>query len=166
MSAPFDDTNPDLQVAAQVNAALFPVTRFRVGYDMQEVDRFLARIGEDLTSGDPRIQAQEVADKRFKPVRMRDGYGVNEVDDLLDQVANHLRVMGRADAAAATRATAEVRHPAGAHPAEWDRPSLLTVDPQTGVTAQMSWPRRALLLVIALGVVFATVYGVTSGLGG
>ena len=42
-------------------------------------------------STDRELVVQEITDVRFTPVRMREGYHLDEVDDLLDQVVSALR---------------------------------------------------------------------------
>ena len=78
---------PDDIVLAQ-----FATTRFRPGYDPDEVDRLLDEVVATMRahasgadpSGLPR--ASDLASVFFTQTRFRDGYETSEVDDLLDRV--------------------------------------------------------------------------------
>lgn len=65
------------------NARFTPV-RMQEGYDMGEVDRFLDRLCERLSAGEP--IAGFVARARFTPTKIREGYAMGDVDDFLDRV--------------------------------------------------------------------------------
>ena len=62
----------------------------REGYDVEEVDAFVARLESALGRQPPAITAEEVAAQRFAPVRLRRGYDMADVDDFLDKVTAEL----------------------------------------------------------------------------
>jgi len=62
----------------------------REGYDVHEVDTFVARLEAALGHRPPAITAEEVSAQRFTPVRLREGYDMAEVDEFLDKVAAEL----------------------------------------------------------------------------
>ncbi|WP_082495086.1 DivIVA domain-containing protein [Cellulomonas sp. Leaf334] len=74
----------------------FAATKFREGYDQDEVDRFLDRVTVTLrgleggeTTGDA-VTADEVGAVRFHATKFREGYDQDEVDDFLDRVRERL----------------------------------------------------------------------------
>ncbi len=86
----------------------FMPTKFRNGYDQQEVDDLLARIQVTLTvvEGSPvpttgplatakPLRAADVKSARFRATKWREGYDQDQVDDFLDDVVNELRRLGR-----------------------------------------------------------------------
>jgi DivIVA domain-containing protein len=78
----------------------FRTVALRQGYSQREVDEFLAKVatavlapsGPDSedASTDPRYKLIE--DVRFTPTRLRDGYEMDDVDALLDQLQAALRM--------------------------------------------------------------------------
>lgn len=64
----------------------FTPTRFRAGYDVTEVDDFLDRCDQALSSGDGSVTAQSVLEMRFNPTQFQEGYDMDEVDAFLDDV--------------------------------------------------------------------------------
>ena len=69
--------------------ARFALVRMREGYDVAEVDAFVARVRDGhVTSADAR-------NARFTPVRLRQGYDMGEVDDYVDGLAAQLSAAGR-----------------------------------------------------------------------
>lgn len=71
----------------------FRATKFDVGYDQAEVDRFLDTAQEalqKLESGaapaESPLSARSVADVRFTQTRFREGYAAKDVDDFLDRL--------------------------------------------------------------------------------
>lgn len=78
-----------------ITNAAFDVDRFSNGYDMAEVDEFLAAVALDVDAleGAPdrfaarRRIVETVRGARFAPTRYRDGYLQTEVDALLDRIA-------------------------------------------------------------------------------
>ena len=82
--------------AAEVLNAKFAATKFREGYDQDEVDDFLDRVVTTLRareSGTAVAEAVTVADlavRRFTTTKFREGYDMEDVDRLLDQVQQTL----------------------------------------------------------------------------
>jgi DivIVA domain-containing protein len=72
-------------LSERISTATFATTKFRPGYDKEEVDNFLDELIADLDRGGRLHQAQ-VRDAKFTLTRLRPGYTVQEVDDLLDEV--------------------------------------------------------------------------------
>lgn len=89
--------------AEAVRLRRFTPVRFRAGYDMAEVDQLLDEVqaelqrsvdergrscrGCDASAGsEHRLSAADVQEKRFTPVRFREGYDMDEVDLFLDDV--------------------------------------------------------------------------------
>lgn len=70
----------------------FSTTRFKEGYDIAEVDKFLRRIEAGEAS------AEDIRTVTFSTVRFRSGYDTDEVDDYLDRV---IRQMGSSPTAPA-----------------------------------------------------------------
>jgi DivIVA domain-containing protein len=83
--------------AAAVGSTPFTKTRFREGYDMRDVDRFLTTARRNLlfyegsTSEQPSLSAADVVGVRFLPTRYRGGYDQDQVDTLLDQIVETLQ---------------------------------------------------------------------------
>lgn len=65
----------------------FTTVRLREGYNIDEVDAFLAEMDRALSG---RLPDQALADRmtnaRFTPVRLRRGYDMEEVDQHLDDL--------------------------------------------------------------------------------
>ncbi len=86
-----------VMTADEVEAARFTQTRFREGYDLGEVDAFLARCAATIRGkeGGPQptdpVSAEDVVAVRFRPTKFREGYDQDQVDDLLDRVVATLR---------------------------------------------------------------------------
>ena len=82
--------------AAEVLNKKFSATKFREGYDQDEVDAFLDRVAvtlQEMERGEstPRaVTAQAVGDVKFKATKFREGYDQDEVDDFLDLVRERL----------------------------------------------------------------------------
>lgn len=69
----------------------FDTVRAVVGYDIDEVDRFLAEVETALRHDPPLITAEQVQRIRFSPVRLRTGYAMGQVDAYLDRLEASLR---------------------------------------------------------------------------
>lgn len=93
--------------AADVRAARFTATKFRSGYEMVEVDALLARAARTLdhleqgltveSDGTPLLTPDDLLHARFSPTELTEGYFVDEVDDLLDEIIATLNTyIGRA----------------------------------------------------------------------
>ena len=82
--------------AADVLNHKFSATKFREGYDQDEVDAFLDRVSVTLQgiergeSTPGAVTPQEVGDVKFKATKFREGYDQDEVDDFLDLVRERL----------------------------------------------------------------------------
>ncbi len=89
--------------ADEVEGVVFAESRFREGYDMQEVDAFLERCVASIrwVEGGPRpadlLTPDEVMNQRFAQTKFRAGYDQSEVDDLLDRVVSALRATPAAE---------------------------------------------------------------------
>lgn len=83
-------SNPAAKVLlGPTDGARFTLVRLREGYDIAEVDAFVAQIGTgSVTSADARHV-------RFTPVRLRQGYDMGEVDGYVDGIAAELSAGGR-----------------------------------------------------------------------
>ena len=74
----------------------FRPTKFREGYDQDEVDDFLDRVSRTLGAletgqvTDGAVTADEVATVRFQPTKFREGYDQVQVDQFLDVVRRRL----------------------------------------------------------------------------
>lgn len=83
--------------ADEVEATAFVQTKFREGYDPEEVDAFLVRCVASIRwiEGAPRpaepVTAEQVVQQRFSQTKFRAGYDQDQVDDLLDRVTATLR---------------------------------------------------------------------------
>ncbi|MGP7959408.1 DivIVA domain-containing protein [Sanguibacter sp. A247] len=94
--------------AADVRSARFTATKFRSGYEIVEVDEFLARSARTLehleqgltveADGTPLLTPADLLGARFSPTHLTEGYFVDEVDDLLDGIIDALNTyIGRAE---------------------------------------------------------------------
>lgn len=63
----------------------FRRTLWRTGYSVEEVDAFIAEVEIALFSPDPRVNASDVARRRFSEVRRKPGYDIEEVDRYLEE---------------------------------------------------------------------------------
>lgn len=77
--------------ALRARAAAFPQTSFREGYDIDQVDAYVAQLAAVLDGSSPPVTADEVLHARFGYTKFRAGYDQDAVDDLLDEVATTLR---------------------------------------------------------------------------
>lgn len=65
----------------------FTTSRFREGYDPEDVDAFLERLFAAVEGRGPALAPEELRSIAFTPVRLRPGYAVEEVDAFLEQAA-------------------------------------------------------------------------------
>jgi DivIVA domain-containing protein len=84
--------------AEDVIATRFTPTRFRDGYDQDQVDDLLDRITATFAAveqgrGPGPLSADEVVAARFQPTKFREGYDQDQVDAFLDQVVVALRAV-------------------------------------------------------------------------
>lgn len=84
--------------AQQVLNTKFSATKFREGYDVEQVDDYLDRVMATLTAyeagdrpGRGLLTAAEAQGARFSATKWREGYDVTEVDDLIDSIISTLR---------------------------------------------------------------------------
>lgn len=79
--------------ADDVLNAKFQTTKFRDGYDQDEVDSFLDRVVDTLAAkpGTQPVTVAQVESVRFTATKFRDGYDQDQVDNFLDQVVEALR---------------------------------------------------------------------------
>ncbi len=85
--------------SSELDSVVITPTKFREGYDPQEVDDFLARVRATFvahengtsTVGSSSLLAVDVVNQRFQPTKFRAGYDQDEIDDLLDRVVAALR---------------------------------------------------------------------------
>ncbi|PRX95529.1 DivIVA domain-containing protein [Allonocardiopsis opalescens] len=88
------------ELSDRVERSQFPTTRFREGYDEQDVDTFLDRVVRTLRGTDPQpLNAAQVRATRFSTTRLRPGYDTAAVDALLEEVAAALERHERGGAA-------------------------------------------------------------------
>ena len=91
---------PGALTANEVLDQKFQATKFREGYDQDQVDDFLDAVaatlrahehGETVTAkGAPLLKARDVRAAIMKPVKYREGYDPRDVDPLLDRVVSTL----------------------------------------------------------------------------
>ncbi|MBO1752047.1 DivIVA domain-containing protein [Actinotalea sp. BY-33] len=90
--------------AAEVRSARFTPTKFREGYEPEQVDALMARVAAGLdaaaTGEAPGVTAEDVLNARFKATKFTEGYDQDQVDDFLDRVVASLRAGEGAGAAA------------------------------------------------------------------
>ena len=99
--------------AEEVVSKRFQPTKFREGYDQDEVDDLLDRairefqrlqdenerlqlkkvnpLSEPAFIAEPILTAEQVVKQKFPPTRFREGYSQDEVDDFLDKIVVGLR---------------------------------------------------------------------------
>jgi DivIVA domain-containing protein len=82
--------------SAAVLEARFTVTRFREGYDQDEVTAFLQRAQAALAAwergtGAPGLTGDDVVNQRFTPTKFDNGFDQDEVDAFLDRIVVALR---------------------------------------------------------------------------
>nr|MBP1191245.1 DivIVA domain-containing protein [Frigoribacterium sp. PvP032] len=86
--------------AEDVQAKRFSPVKFREGYDMADVDAFLARVQSVMAADDegrtgaPDMMPEDVVNARFTPTKFREGYHQDQVDDFLDEIVADLHRRG------------------------------------------------------------------------
>jgi DivIVA domain-containing protein len=125
--------------AEDVLATTFTTTKFRGGYDIEEVDDFLDRIAGTLATLEgtkaattPLLSAKDVLAQQFATVKLREGYTVKDVDDFLDRIAAQLNEY--AQKAVATGALPAVTPNDAPTPALAEASSRGSVGSSTGLT--------------------------------
>lgn len=78
-------------LAKDVAQKRFRPTKWREGYDTDEVDAFLDEVQATLTAAEegrsgPGVTPEAVVATRFTPTRFRSGYDQDDVDDFLDEI--------------------------------------------------------------------------------
>jgi DivIVA domain-containing protein len=84
--------------AQQVLDTTFTATKFRAGYDVEQVDIYLDDVSATLKAyeaggrpGTGLLTSVEARDARFAATKWREGYDVTEVDDLMDSIVSTLQ---------------------------------------------------------------------------
>lgn len=99
--------------AEEIVAKRFMPTKFKEGYDQDQVDALLDRVVQELlrlreenerlelkkanprsepvSVGDPIITAEQLVSQKFSATRLREGYSQDNVDDFLAKVVQGLR---------------------------------------------------------------------------
>lgn len=80
--------------ADDVRNVRFSSTKFREGYNQDDVDDFLDRVEAHLrgtTSSAEPLTAEDVVNQRFRGTKFQSGYDQDEVDDFLDRIVTELR---------------------------------------------------------------------------
>ncbi|MGW6003813.1 DivIVA domain-containing protein [Oerskovia enterophila] len=84
--------------AQQVLDTTFTATKFREGYDVEQVDIYLDDVSATLKAyeaggrpGTGLLTSVEARDARFAATKWREGYDVTEVDDLIDSIVSTLQ---------------------------------------------------------------------------
>jgi DivIVA domain-containing protein len=70
-----------------IQSSQFTGTRMRPGYDVRDVDVFLARVVAGLRGTVPPVSARDVRESKFRTVRFSPGYDEREVDAFLGRLA-------------------------------------------------------------------------------
>ena len=79
--------------AVDARTATFERVRWREGYDIEQVDEFLALVGDVLERSPGALTPQDVDAKRFAATKFREGYDQDQVDAFLDRVVDTLKVL-------------------------------------------------------------------------
>ncbi|MFD6093900.1 DivIVA domain-containing protein [Oerskovia sp. NPDC060338] len=84
--------------AQQVLDTTFTATKFREGYDVEQVDIYLDDVSATLKAyeaggrpGPGLLTSVEARSVRFSPTKWREGYDVTEVDELIDAIVSTLQ---------------------------------------------------------------------------
>lgn len=84
--------------AQQVLDTTFTATKFREGYDVEQVDIYLDDVSATLKAyeaggrpGPGLLTSVEARSARFSATKWREGYDVTEVDDLIDAIVGTLQ---------------------------------------------------------------------------
>ncbi|OCI33141.1 DivIVA domain-containing protein [Oerskovia enterophila] len=84
--------------AQQVLDTTFTATKFREGYDVEQVDIYLDDVSATLKAyeaggrpGPGLLTSVEARGARFSATKWREGYDVTEVDDLIDSIVGTLQ---------------------------------------------------------------------------
>lgn len=84
-------------LSGDITKKKFATTKWREGYQMDQVDALLERVRATLIGYEHRrrptdaITATEVAESRFIRTKFRSGYDQDQVDDFLDELVAALR---------------------------------------------------------------------------
>lgn len=77
-----------------IQDARFEVTRFREGYDMEEVDRLLDEVSSVVGQDDPEeisLLSNMISNAKFQVTKFREGYDMVQVDDFLDALTEQAK---------------------------------------------------------------------------
>ncbi|MEV7962477.1 DivIVA domain-containing protein [Oerskovia paurometabola] len=104
--------------AQQVLDTTFTATKFREGYDVEQVDIYLDDVSATLKAyeaggrpGTGLLTSATAGEVRFAATKWREGYDVTEVDDLIDAIVGTLRSY---ESRTVPTAPPAVPHPGGA----------------------------------------------------
>ena len=81
-----------------VDRVSFAEVKFREGYDLEEVDAFVAAIRASIAAGPNAsgvLGSADVNRVRFQPTKFRAGYHQDQVDAFLEKAEDTLRTFGR-----------------------------------------------------------------------
>lgn len=78
-------------LAEQALQQKFRITRFKAGYDLDQVDELLDEVALALREGaEPGQIVQSLMAARLRQTRWRDGYRIDDVDGFLDRLVRSL----------------------------------------------------------------------------
>ncbi len=99
------------ELIREIQSTRFQIVRFREGYEMSDVDRFLNELSAKVAQGV--ASPADIDAARFRPVRLREGYDMDWVDATLDNLRARLSTT---PSAAAPPAAAPAVPPSAATP--------------------------------------------------
>jgi len=148
--------------SADLLDARFTVTRFREGYDQDEVTTFLQRASAALAAweggtGAPGLTGDEVVRHRFATTKFDNGFDQDEVDALLDRVTGALREHAAAPPTVAF--TLPVAAPAAPAVPVWDAAPVEA--PPVAEPAQVAEPVEAPPTLVKASVIPDTTFSKT-----
>ncbi|QIK62143.1 DivIVA domain-containing protein [Leucobacter viscericola] len=85
-------TQERTDLANKVINSRFATTKFKAGYDLNDVDDFLDTVARQLRD-EPRAEviAKTIKNAAFRQTKWRDGYNSEQVDRFLDELVKTLR---------------------------------------------------------------------------
>lgn len=79
------------ELAERVLNSRFTITKFRIGYSLDQVDDFLDTIVAQLRDGEPAtVVLDTLASASFRQTRWLDGYDTTQVDNFLQEVSKRI----------------------------------------------------------------------------
>lgn len=107
------ESSSSLLTSEEIANNQFEPTKYREGYDSDEVDQFIDQVTQEMTRmekeneslelkvsnpdspspslSNPIVTPEGVVNQRFKPTKFRTGYDQDDVDDYLDRIVVALR---------------------------------------------------------------------------